>query len=137
MTKERKLAIRMWLWIRDNYEEYVDYWKGSGDEDGFIEVMKDKFDDEYLAFPASERIIPPRVSIRSLWRGGCWLCKYCRDHRPKIRRPEDLDRCYRCPLKTCGEHSPYRILDCYAVRNKAHYQECCTQILRALGYKGE
>ena len=122
MTKERKQAIDMWLWIRNQYEYYEDYWKGSGDEDGFTFVLKEYYEDE-TGFPVFN------------WKCGCWLCQYV----PHDRMPMYPFNCTKCPLISCGaEDSPFHRLDChFNIKTEQDFRDCCTQIARALGYKGE
>lgn len=129
MTKERKLAINMWLWIREHYDDWDDYFWGSSEGDGFVEVVKMYFLDE-----ENEGEVPK-------WRGMCWLCQYVRKSVPTS--PEKFFVCERCPLKTCyTSDSAYRILDTHTYEDDKHvskevYRKCCTTILKALGYKGE
>lgn len=127
MTKERKLAIDMWLWIRERYDEWDDYFWGASDEDGLAKVMKDRFiEEEY------EGTMPK-------WRYTCWLCTYIRD-RACSRKTTP---CARCPLGTCqAPASVYQVLNTHCYRGEPYvsekvYRDCCTKILNALGYKGE
>ena len=133
MTKERKLAIDMWLWIREHYKEWDECFLGSSDEDGFVEEMKYRFLDEENngKYPA--------------WQAMCWLCTYARTsvRPPAVDCAEKLFTCERCPLKTCfAKDSAYRVLDTHTYKNDIHvteevYRNCCSTILNALGYKGE
>lgn len=122
MTKERKLAIDMWLWIRERYDEWDDYFWGAGDEDGCVEAMKHRFIEE-----ENDGKMPK-------WHYTCWLCTYL--------RTSGLD-CKRCPLKSCGEpDSAYHVLDFHRYHGDSYvseevYRYYCTIILAALGYKGE
>ena len=127
MTKERKLAINMWLWIKERYDEWDDYFWGASDEDGYVEVMKHRFIEE----ENGEEILK--------WRGLCWLCNYMRI----ITLRETSCSCERCPLKSCGApDSAYQILNTHCYKgaidiSEEFYRYCCTTILNALGYKGE
>ena len=129
MTKERKLAIDMWLWIRERYDEWDDYFWGAGDEDGCVEEMKYRFIEE-----ENEGKMPK-------WRCLCWLCTYMRVPTPDCSRK--IFSCKRCPLDACQKSdSAYRVLDHHLYKGDQHvseeiYRECCTTILDALGYKGE
>ena len=129
MTKERKLAIDMWLWIRDNYAEWDDYFWGASDEDGCVEEMKHRF------------IVAEYTGEFPDWKGLCWLCNYMRI--PVPTSPEELMSCGRCPLKSCmTPDSAYQVLDRHLYKGDTHvseevYSNCCTTILNALGYKGE
>lgn len=122
MTKERKLAIDMWLWIRERYDEWDDYFWGDSDEDGFVEEMKHRFIEE------------ENGGKKPNWHFMCWLCTYIRASGLK---------CKRCPLKSCGaSYSAYHILDTHSYEGDTDiseevYRHCCTTILNALGYKGE
>lgn len=129
MTKERKLAIDMWLWIREHYDEWNDYFWGASDEDGFVEEMKFRFLDA------------ENNGKHPAWRGMCWLCQYMRTPAPNSA--EKFFTCENCPLKTCFvKDSAYRILDTHTYKDDIHvteevYRNCCSTILNALGYKGE
>lgn len=129
MTKERKLAIDMWLWIRESYAEWDDYFWGTSDEDGCVAEMKYRF-----TYVACKGKFP-------VWRGGCWLCNYI--HSPKVTSLKELFSCGRCPLKSCHKpDSAYQVLDRHLYKGDIHvseevYRNCCTTILNALGYKGE
>ncbi len=129
MTKERKLAIDMWLWIRERYDEWDNYFWGASDEDGCVEEMKHRF------------IVAEYTGEFPDWKGLCWLCNYIRI--PKATSLEELFSCVRCPLKTCHEKdSAYQVLDRHLYKGDTHvseevYYNCCTIILNALGYKGE
>lgn len=129
MTKERKLAIDMWLWIREQYYEWDDYFWGASDEDGCVEEMKHRF------------IVAEYTGEFPEWKGLCWLCNYMRI--PVPTSPEELMSCGRCPLKSCHKpDSAYQVLDRHLYKGDTHvseevYYNCCTTILNALGYKGE
>ena len=122
MTKERKLAIDMWLWIRERYDEWDDYFWGNGDEDGCVEEMKYRFIEE------------ENGGKKPKWHYMCWLCTYI--------RTSGRD-CTRCPLESCQTFdSAYRVLDTHFYKGATDiseevYRHCCTTILDALGYKGE
>ena len=129
MTKERKLAIRMWLWIRERYDEWNAYFWESGSENDFVENMKFRFLDEENGGKYPK------------WRGTCWLCNYVRSPAPE--GSEKLFTCERCPLKSCyKKDTAYRVLDTHIYKGDVHvseevYRNCCSTILNALGYKGE
>ena len=127
MTKERKLAIDMWLWIRERYDEWDDYFWEAGDEDGLAKVMKYRFIDE-----ENEGKMPK-------WRYTCWLCTY-------LRAPcgsKKGEPCARCPLKSCyAPDTVYQVLSTHVYKEDVDvseevYRDCCTTILNALGYIGE
>ena len=127
MTKERKLAIDMWLWIREHYEEWDEYFWGSGDTEDFATEMK-------LQFWDAEH----KGKEMPNWRSYCWLCQYIQS--PKTTYPFD---CTRCPLKSCSKtDSAYYVLNCHKYKGDLKvteevYRNCCSTILNALGYKGE
>lgn len=129
MTKERKLAIDMWLWIREHYKDWDEYFWESGSEYGFVEDMKFRFLD------AENGGKYPK------WRAMCWLCTYMRKHTSPF--VEVFVACIRCPLKTCdATDTAYRVLNVHIYKGDVHvseevYRNCCTTILNALGYKGE
>lgn len=129
MTKERKLAIAMWRWIREHYYEWDKYFWGASDEDGCVEEMKCRF------------IVAENEGEYPAWQGLCWLCTYVRT--PKATSLEKLFTCWRCPLKSCStSDSAYQVLDRHLYKGNIHvseevYRTCCTTILNALGYKGE
>ena len=129
MTKERKLAIDMWLWIRERYDEWDDYFWGASDEDGCVEEMKYRF------------IVAENKGKYPAWKGLCWLCNYIRTSKPTS--PKELMSCRRCPLKSCHKSdSAYQVLDRHLYKGDTHvseevYHNCCTTILNALDYKGE
>lgn len=129
MTKERRLAIDMWLWIREHYDEWDDYFWGASDEEGCVEEMKYRF------------IIAENNGKSPAWKGLCWLCTYVRNPAPTS--PEKLFSCGRCPLNSCtAPGSAYQVLDRHLYKGDIHvseevYRTCCTIILNALGYKGE
>ena len=116
MTKERKLAIDMWLWIREHYQEWDEYFWGSGDTESLATMMKCEFLD------AEELPIP-------VWRSMCWLCHYVRTPAPDSA--EKFFTCERCPLKTCFvKDSAYRVLDTHTYKGDIHvteevYRNCC------------
>ena len=127
MTKERKLAINMWLWIREHYYEWDKYFWESGDSFGFAEEMKHRFLEE------------ENKGEYPKWKGLCWLCTYVRSPAPST--PEKLFTCGRCPLRACtAKDSAYFVLDTHTYKGDIHvsgevYYNCCSTILNALGYK--
>lgn len=129
MTKERKLAIDMWLWIRERYDEWDDYFWGASDEDGCVDEMKYRF------------IVAENNGEYPNWKGLCWLCNYMGVTIPTS--PKKSFSCERCPLKSCYEpNTVYQVLDKHLYEGHVHvsekvYRNCCTTILTALGYKGE
>ena len=129
MTKERKLAIDMWLWIREHYDEWDDYFWGAGEDYEYVEEMKHRFIEE----ENEGKILK--------WKGLCWLCNYMRTPAPDC--PEKIFYCKRCPLKSCGDpDSAYQVLNSHVYKGAVDiseevYRHCCTTILTALGYKGE
>lgn len=113
MTKERKLAIKMWLWIRDN-QELMNY-----DKDG-----EDALDDLKCQFFKSEGIENPG------WACNCWFCHYI---MKRDRHGFDRRKCVKCPLKSCSE-GPFYTLTHYPTG--PDWWDACTEILEALGYDG-
>lgn len=110
MTKERKLAIAMWLWIRDN-QELMGY-----DEDG-----ESTLDDLKELFFESEGIENPH------WACNCWFCHYIMKRQ---RRGYDRRTCAKCPLKSCSE-GPFDTLIHYP--SGPDWWDACNQIIEALG----
>ena len=127
MTKERKLAIEMWLWIREHYAEWDAHFWESGDEEDLVFDLKYAFFDE--VYPNTE--IPK-------WRAMCWFCQYTQD--ADVTYPFD---CVRCPLKSCSKtDSAYYVLNLHKYKGDVHvteevFRNCCSTILYKLGYKGE
>ena len=126
MTKERKLAIDMWLWIREHYKDWDEHFWGSGDEGDCVEEMKYTF--FYEEYPEQE--LPK-------WRALCWFCQYTQN--PDATYPFD---CTKCPLKSCSKKdSAFYVLNCHKYKEDIHvteevFRNCCSTILYALGYKG-
>ena len=126
MTKERKLAIDMWLWIREHYTEWDEYFWGSGDEDDFATVMKCEFWD-----------VEHKGERMPKWRALCWLCQYTQGGEATYPF-----NCTRCPLKSCSKKdSAYYVINMHQYKGDIHvseevYRNCCSTILNALGYKG-
>jgi len=127
MTKERKLAIEMWRWIREHYKEWNNYFWESGENDGFIEYIKCQFFSE----------VHPGEPIPK-WRALCWLCQYTQN--PDTVYPFD---CKGCPLKSCSKtDSAFYVLNLHSYKGDVKvteevYRNCCSTILYALGYEGE
>lgn len=115
MTKERKIAIEMWEYIRDNYDEYDSYIDTYGNSEGYEEEdpllhLKHKF--------LNDKDID--------WAMCCWFCEYI-GHR---HRSLDTYRCKLCPLQGC-ESGPYYVLTHSPTRDQ--YIDACEQIIVALG----
>lgn len=129
MTKERKLAIDMWLWIRERYDEWDDYFWEAGDDYDCVDEMKQRFIEE-----ENDGEYPN-------WKGLCWLCNYIRPSR--TNSPAEFPPCSCCPLKSCYEpDTVYQVLSSHVYKEDVDvseevYRDCCTTILAALGYKGE
>ena len=110
MTKERRIAIDMWKWIRVNWDMYLDFKDREecpNEEDALL-LMKDT----YLADKGVD------------WLSNCWFCEYIR-LKPRYRRG-----CSLCPLQSCST-GPYHTL-----ANNPTYEEyvdACGQIIEALG----
>ena len=112
MTKERRIAIDMWEWVRANWDMYLglkDSEECHNEEDALL-LMKDM----YLADKDVN------------WVSNCWFCTYLK------LRPEPSCRrgCFLCPLQSCSS-GPYHTL-----ANKPTYDEyvdACDQIIEALG----
>ena len=110
MTKERRIAIDMWEWIRANWDMYLSF-KDSEEcpnkEDALL-LMKDI----YLADKGVN------------WASNCWFCEYIRSSQRHMRG------CRLCPLQSCSS-GPYHTL-----ANNPTYEEyvdACDQIIEALG----
>lgn len=112
MTKERRIAINMWKWIRVNWDMYLrfkDEVECATGEDALL-LMKDT----YLADKGVN------------WVSDCWFCTYLRPRpEPSCRRG-----CFLCPLQSCSS-GPYHTL----VNNPTYeeYVDACDQIIEALG----
>ena len=108
MTKERRIAIDMWRWIRANWDMYLrfkDEVECATGEDALL-LMKDT----YLADKGVN------------WVSNCWFCTYLK-LRSKLG-------CRLCPLQSCSS-GPYHTL-----ANNPTYEEyvdACGQIIEALG----
>ena len=116
MTKERKIAIAMWKYIRDNYNIYSDI-LDTYRQDGFETIGED-------ALCYLKRQFLEHEDIH--WAMHCWFCHYI-GHR---NRTFGTQRCKLCPLKSC-ETGPYHILVYGATQEQ--YIEACNQIIEALG----
>ena len=116
MTKERKIAIEMWEYIRDNYEMYLAY-RDMHEDDEYYEG-EDAIHNLKIAYLAKHDDID--------WAMNCWFCMYIA-HR---RRNLGTGRCHLCPLKSC-ETGPYDILTRGCTQPL--YIEACNQIIEALG----
>ena len=108
MTKERRIAIDMWEWVRDNWDMYLRFKDGAEcatSEDALL-LMKDT----YLADKDVN------------WVSNCWFCTYLK----LMPGPG----CRLCPLQSCST-GPYHTL-----ANNPTYEEyvdACGQIIEALG----
>ena len=108
MTKERRIAIDMWEWVRANWDMDLRF-KGEVEcttgEDALL-LMKDMY------------LVDKDVN----WVSNCWFCEYLR-LRSKLG-------CRLCPLQSCSS-GPYHTL-----ANNPTYEEyvdACDQIIEALG----
>lgn len=115
MTKERKIAIAMWKYIRDNYDAYRDYNDAHGEDESFED--EDALCDLKHIFLKGKNID---------WAMSCWFCQYI-GHRG---RSFGTYRCKYCPLKSC-ETGPYHILT--HSPTQIQYIDACNQIIEALG----
>lgn len=116
MTKERKIAIEMWKYIRDNYNKYSDivsYYEDVDEET----VGEDALCDLKREFLKDKNI---------KWAMNCWFCEYI-GHRNRIF---NTYRCKLCPLKSC-ETGPYHTL--MSSPTQLQYIDACNQIIEALG----
>lgn len=108
MTKERRIAIDMWRWIRANWDMYLrfkDEVECATGEDALL-LMKDTY------------LVDKGVN----WVSNCWFCTYLK-LRSKLG-------CRLCPLQSCSS-GPYHTL-----ANNPTYEEyvdACDQIIEALG----
>lgn len=107
MTKERKLAIKMWQDIKRLMPEWVKL--DPDDIVSFLRCYKDKF----------------CTSNKVHWLYDCWLCQYFRDN------------CEKCPLHSCYYAAPWtawaRIVSCST--NLKTKLAACDEIILALGGK--
>ena len=111
MTKERRIAIDMWEWVRDNWDMYLrfkDNEEECPNEEDALLLMKDI----YLADKGVN------------WASNCWFCEYIR------LRPGNKRGCFLCPLQSCGS-GPYHILATNPTYEE--YVDACDQIIEALG----
>ena len=110
MTKERRVAIEMWEYIRGQYSsEYVDM-------EDYVYNLKGG----YLWAHGNPR-----------WAFHCWFCQYIgKRNRPGKRL--NFDGCAKCPLKDC-DHGPYGRL--IRATNREEWEEACDEIIVALGGK--
>ena len=115
MTKERKIAIAMWKYIRDNYDKYSAYAREY--EEDFDDAYEDALCDLKHEFLKGKGI---------RWAMSCWFCEYI-GHRS---RTFNTYRCKLCPLKSC-EIGPYYILSRGCTQ--LQYIDACNQIIEALG----
>lgn len=112
MTKERRIAIDMWRWIRANWDMYLrfkDEVECATSEDALL-LMKDI----YLADKGVN------------WASNCWFCTYLK-LRPE---PRPMRGCSLCPLQSCSS-GPYHTL-VYSLTYE-EYVDACDQIIEALG----
>lgn len=116
MTKERKLAIAMWEYIRDNYDRYDEYAR-EYDEEGCYDAEEDALCELKRQFLKGKNV---------KWAMSCWFCQYI-GHRG---RSFNTYRCGLCPLQSC-ETGPY----CTLARGctQIQYIDACNQIIEALG----
>lgn len=113
MTKERRIAIEMWKYIRDQYSpERID---DGEDLEVYIHNLKGEFMWEHG---------DPH------WAFRCWFCQYI-GRRDKPERRYDTSRCCKCPLKSCGNNSAYEKL-CNAMCEET-WIKACNEIILALG----
>lgn len=115
MTKERKLAIEMWKYIRDNHDAYVEYIDTHGDDEDFE-------DEDALADLKHKFLKDKDVH----WAMSCWFCQYI-GHRG---RTFSTCRCKYCPLKSC-DTGAYYILTHSPTQDQ--YIDACNLIIEALG----
>lgn len=118
MTKERRLAIAMWKYIRDNYDRYSDYISNHEDDDGYE-------DEDALSELKHEFLEGKNIK----WAMNCWLCEYI-GHRGHSFYTYSCKRCKLCPLKSC-ETGPYHTL--ISSPTQIQYIDACNQIIIALG----
>ena len=109
MTKERKIAIEMWKYIRDNYKTYREYRDTYEGEDAVHNLKMDFLKGKGIN-----------------WAMNCWFCEYI-GHRGRYL---GTSRCKLCPLKDC-DRGPYLMLTHGCTQPL--YVEACNQIIRALG----
>lgn len=104
MTKERRLAIKMWEGLRDNL---ADKPKDVSNFD-FVTTYKKLFCELYKLH----------------WDGHCWFCQYIR-----IKYT-----CKKCPLKSCFERTAiYRIvMDIHEIHSIQERIDVCNEIIAAL-----
>lgn len=113
MTKERRIAIGMWKYIRDQYSSQRV--EDGEDLEDYVHNLKG----EYMWEHGDPH-----------WAFRCWFCQYI-GRRDKPYRRYDLSRCCKCPLKSCSKGSAYMKL-CNAETGK-EWVEACDEIIQALG----
>lgn len=114
MTKERKIAITMWKYIRDNYDKYFEYMSACVEE-GYE-------GEDALCYLKNKFLEDKDVN----WAMHCWFCEYI-----GLRsRTFNTYRCKLCPLKSCTT-GPYHMITQGATQEQ--YIEACNQIIEALG----
>lgn len=110
MTKERRIAIDMWEWIRANWDMYLRF-KGEVEcatsEDALLRMK-----DTYLADKGVN------------WRSNCWFCKYIRTSQRHMRG------CHLCPLQSCSSGPYHTLVGSFTYEE---YVDACDQIIEALG----
>lgn len=108
MTKERRIAIDTWEWVRDNWDMYLSFKSEvecATGEDALL-LMKDT----YLADKGVN------------WVSNCWFCEYLGSKHGR--------GCRLCPLQNCGS-GPYHTLATNPTYEE--YVDACNQIIEALG----
>ena len=113
MTKDRRIAIDMWRWIRANWDMYLRF------KDNEVECP---YEEDALLLMKDIYLADKGVN----WVSDCWFCTYLRPRpEPSCRRG-----CFLCPLQSCSS-GPYHTL----VNNPTYeeYVDACDQIIEALG----
>lgn len=108
MTKERRIAIEMWEYIRDHYDDYLLL-----EKDG--EESLDSLKVQFLKYKGIK------------WICNCWFCHYIAK-RMKMGFHPEICRA-KCPLKSCNT-GPFSVF--YGTPEEEEYVEACNEIIEAL-----
>ena len=115
MTRERRIAIEMWKYIRAQYSPEFN----GIQEDRVVSLKREYLFNLYI-----------QGQDHPYWAFYCWFCHYIgKRDRPGHRY--DTSRCEKCPLRDCGDDSVYMRL-CLA-GSEEEWIEACDEIIRALG----
>lgn len=88
MTRERKLAIKMWEEVKKQLPEW--YEENQGDIVADLKYFKATF-----CFQNNLR-----------WKYNCWFCQYIRLEQNKSTEWNKHLECTKCPLRSCNHRNP-------------------------------